>query len=100
MHAILCKPRRSVNVESCKTLHTVELQGLKAERLSPHVLPSTDAAQGLSCHTDTNSLVHDWNDETPVAVGRQELQIYEVIDEAIPVAVGQVDSGAHHGLPV
>ena len=47
-----------------------------------------------------HSLVHHWNDETPVAVGRQELQIYEVIDEAIPVAVGQVDGGADHGLPV
>ena len=47
-----------------------------------------------------HSLVHDWNDESPVAVGRQELQIYEVVDEAIPVSVGQVDGGAHHGLAV
>lgn len=47
-----------------------------------------------------HSLVHDCNDETPVAVGRQELQIYEVVDEAIPVSVGQVDGGAHHGLAV
>ena len=47
-----------------------------------------------------HSLVHDWNDEPSVAVWRQELQIYEVVDQAIPVAVGQVDGGAHHGLPV
>ena len=47
-----------------------------------------------------NLLVHDWNDETPVAVGRQELQVYEVIDEAVPVSVGQVNCGTDHGFSV
>lgn len=49
---------------------------------------------------DMHSLVHDRNDETPVAVWRQELQVYKVIDEAVPVSVGQVDGGTHHGLPI
>lgn len=60
------------------------------------MLPRASHVTKLRFH----SLVHDWNDETPVAVRRQELQIYEVVDEAIPVAVGQVDGGAHHGLSV
>ena len=60
------------------------------------LLPKAAHVSQLRIH----SLVHDWNDETPIAVRRQELQIDEVIDEAIPVAVGQVDGGADHGLPV
>ena len=33
-------------------------------------------------------LVHDWNDEAPVTVWWQELQVYEVIDQAVPIPVG------------
>ncbi len=47
-----------------------------------------------------NSLVHDRDDQTPVAAGRKKLKSNEVIDEPIPVPVGQVYGGTDHSFPV
>ena len=55
--------------------------------------------QGTMTHT-VCLLVHDRDDEPPVAAGRQELKGNEVVDEPIPVPVGQMYGGTDHGLPV
>jgi hypothetical protein len=46
------------------------------------------------------NLVHDRDDDAAVAVGGQEVEVDKVVDERRPVAVGEVDGGRHHGLPV